>query len=224
MRRFTRKELREFSGEEGRPAYVAFKGKVYDVSNSRLWTGGKHEGRHAAGDNLTESILSAPHGEEVLVKFQVVGELVEEYVYHRKLVWWLQKLHLHPISVHFSIAYSIVIPLLSVLYVLTGEVSFETASYYMLLLGFLSAPVAGLSGFFSWKITYESRMSRIFVRKLVFAVLLLVVISICFLWRTLNPDILTARTELSYVYLALAVSLVPIVTVLGYYGGKIVYP
>jgi predicted heme/steroid binding protein/uncharacterized membrane protein len=223
-RRFTRKELREFSGEEGRPTYVAFKGKVYDVSNSRLWTGGKHEGRHAAGDDLTESILSAPHGEEALVKFQVVGELVEEEVSHQKPVRWLQKLHLHPISVHFSIAYSIAIPLLSVLYVLTGEISFETASYYMLLLGFLSAPVAVLSGFFSWKVTYKGRMTRIFARKLVFAVLLLVVITICFLWRTLNPDILTTGTELSYIYLATVVSLVPIVTILGYYGGEIVYP
>jgi predicted heme/steroid binding protein/uncharacterized membrane protein len=224
MRRFTKKELREFSGEEGRPAYVAFKGKVYDVSNSRLWAGGKHEGRHSAGDDLTESILNAPHSEEVFAKFQVVGALVEEEVPHQQLVRWLQKLHLHPISVHFSIAYSVAIPLLSVLYVLTGEVSFETASYYMLLLGFLSAPVAVLSGFFSWRVTYEGRMTRIFARKLVFAVLLLVVITICFLWRTLNPEILTARTELSYLYLATVVSLVPIVTILGYYGGEIVYP
>jgi predicted heme/steroid binding protein/uncharacterized membrane protein len=224
MRRFTKKELREFNGEEGRASYVAFKGKVYNVSNSRLWTGGKHQGRHSAGDDLTESILNAPHGEEVFRKFQVLGELVEEEVDHQKLVQWLQKLHLHPISVHFSIAYSIAIPLLSALYVLTGEISFETASYYMLLLGFLSAPAAGLSGFFSWKVTYKGRISRIFTRKLIFAVLLLVVITICFFWRTLNPNILIARTELSYIYLAMSVSLVPIVTILGYYGGKIVYP
>jgi predicted heme/steroid binding protein/uncharacterized membrane protein len=223
-RRFSKKELSEFSGEDGRPAYVAFKGKVYDVSNSRLWTGGKHEGRHSAGDDLTESILSAPHSEEVFVKFQVVGELVEEEVSNQQLVRWLQKLHLHPISVHFSIAYSVAIPLLSVLYVLTGGVSFETASYYMLLLGFLSAPVAALSGFFSWKVTYEGRMTRIFARKLIFAVVLLVVITMCFLWRILNPGILIGGTELSYVYLAMIVSLVPIVTILGYYGGEIVYP
>lgn len=224
MRRFAKKELREFSGEEGKPAYVAFKGKVYDVSNSRLWAGGKHEGRHFAGDDLTERILSAPHGEEVFTKLQVVGEFVEKEVSHQRLVRWLQKLHLHPISVHFSIAYSIAVPLLSVLYVLTGEVSFETASYYMLLLGFLSAPVAALFGFFSWKVAYEGRMTRIFARKLVFAVVLLVFITICFFWRTLNPNILTAGTELSYVYLAMIVSLVPVVSILGYYGGEIVYP
>lgn len=223
MRHFTKKELREFNGEEGRPAYIAFKGKVYDVSDSRLWTDGKHQG-HSAGDDLTESILKAPHGEEVFMKFQVVGELFEEEISHQKLVLRLQKLHLHPISVHFSVAYSIAIPLLSVLYVLTGGISFEMASYYMLLLGFLSAPAAGLSGFFSWKVAYKGKRTRIFTRKLILAVVLLVVITMCFFWRTLNPNILTARTELSYIYLAMVVSLMPIVTILGYYGGKIVYP
>jgi predicted heme/steroid binding protein/uncharacterized membrane protein len=224
LKRFTKKELREFNGEEGKPAYVAFKGKVYDVSSSRLWTDGKHQGRHSAGNDLTESILNAPHSGEVFMKFQVVGEFFEEETSHSKLVQWLQKLHLHPISVHFSIAYSIAVPLLSILYVLTGEISFETASYYMLLLGFLSAPVAGLSGFFSWKVAYEGKMTTIFARKLTFAVVLLVVITICFFWRTLNSDILTARTDLSFIYLAMTVSLMPIATILGYYGGKIVYP
>jgi predicted heme/steroid binding protein/uncharacterized membrane protein len=224
MRRFTKRELQGFIGEEGKPVYVAFKGKVYDLSNSRLWTNGAHQGRHSAGKDLTASILNAPHNEEVLRKFPVVGELVEEEPPNSKPVQWLQKLHLHPISVHFSIAYSIAFPLLSIIYSLTGEASFETASYYMLLLGFLSAPVAALFGFFSWRVTYEGRTTRIFTRKLTFATVLLAVITACLVWRTLNPNILTAWTELSFVYLSLTVSLVPIVTILGYFGGEIVYP
>jgi predicted heme/steroid binding protein/uncharacterized membrane protein len=223
-RRFTKKELREFNGEEGSPVYVAFKGEVYDVSKSRLWANGTHQGHHSSGKDLTASILNAPHNEEVLTKFPVVGELVEEEPSNSKLVQWLQKLHLHPISVHFSIAYSIAFPLLAIIYILTGEVSFETASYYMLLLGFLSAPVAALSGFFSWKVTYKGRRMRIFTRKLTFATVLLVVISACLVWRTLNPHILISWTELSLVYLSMTVSLVPIVTILGYFGGEIVYP
>jgi len=224
LRRFTKRELQGFSGEEGRPVYVAFKGEVYDVSNSRLWANGTHQGRHSAGKDLTTSILAAPHKEEVLVKFPVVGELVEEEPSNSRLVQWLQRLHLHPIAVHFSIAYSIAFPLLSIIYILTGEASFEIASYYMLLLGFLSAPVATFFGFFSWRVTYEGRMTRLFTRKLTFAAVLLAVITACFAWRSLDPNILVAGTELSYVYLSIAVSLVPIVTILGYYGGEIVYP
>ena len=35
---FTIRELKEFNGRDGKPTYVAFKGKVYDVSGSSLWT------------------------------------------------------------------------------------------------------------------------------------------------------------------------------------------
>ena len=159
-----------------------------------------------------------------MAKFPVVGELAKEEPSNSKLVQWVQRLHLHPISVHFSIAYSIAFPLLAIIYILTGEASFETASYYMLLLGFLSAPVAAFSGFFSWRITYKGRRTRLFTRKLTFAVVLLAVITACLAWRYLNPNILAAGTELSFVYLLMAVSLVPIVTILGYFGGEIVYP
>jgi predicted heme/steroid binding protein/uncharacterized membrane protein len=221
---FKKEELREFNGDENRPVYVAFKGEVYDLSSSRLWINGKHQGHHSAGNDLTKSILSAPHSEEVLRKFPVVGALSKEEASQSKLVQWIQKLHLHPISVHFGIAYSIAFPLLAILYVLTGEVSFETASCYMLLLGSLSAPVAGLSGYFSWKVTYGGRKNSIFARKEFFAVILLVVIFICLFWRTFNPNLLTTRTSLSYIYLLLAASLAPIVTILGYLGGEIVYP
>ena len=224
LKRFTKRELQGFIGEEGKPVYAAFKGKVYDVSNSRLWTNGIHQGRHSAGKDLTASILNAPHNEEILMKFPVVGEQVEEEPSSSKLVQWVQELHLHPISVHFSIAYSIAFPLLSIIYILTGETSFETASYYMLLLGFLSAPVAVFFGLFSWRVTYEGKRTRIFNWKLTLAAVLLAVTTTCLVWRILNPNILTAWTELSYVYLSLAVSLVPIVTALGYFGAEIVYP
>jgi predicted heme/steroid binding protein/CheY-like chemotaxis protein len=78
-RRFTIVDLKQFDGGEGRPAYVAFKGKVYDVSNSQLWKGGKHAAVHAAGMDLTEALAKAPHGEDKLSRAAVVGELVKNY-------------------------------------------------------------------------------------------------------------------------------------------------
>ena len=47
-RKFTLEELGKFDGKEGRSAYVAFKGKVYDVTDSSQWLEGDHLG-HAAG-------------------------------------------------------------------------------------------------------------------------------------------------------------------------------
>lgn len=224
QKRFTIFDLKKFDGKEGRPAYVALKGKVYDVSDSPLWKEGKHPGAHTAGLDLTLSILNAPHSEEALMKFEVVGELVQERYGRQQLVRRVQKLHLHPILVHFSIAYSVLVPLLSFLYVFTQEASFEIASYYVLLLGFLSAPLGGLSGVFSWRVTYEGRPTRIFIRKILFTVVLTLVVTILSGWRTLDPNILTQTTSLSYIYLALTASLVPTAMILGRYGGKIVYP
>ncbi|KCZ73016.1 putative heme/steroid binding protein [Candidatus Methanoperedens nitroreducens] len=222
-RHFTAMELREFDGKEGRPAYAAFKGKVYDVSNSSLWRDGIHAGSHFAGTDLTENMLRATHGEEVLVKFHIVGELSPEKTFRQRLVQRIEGLHLHPILVHFSIAYSVAIPLLAFLYIFTEEITFEIASYYILVLGLLTAPLATLSGLFSWKVTYAEKMTKVFARKIIFAIALIVVTTVSFMLRTLYTDILTEVDLNYYTYLALLVSLAPIVTVLGYDGGKIVY-
>jgi predicted heme/steroid binding protein/uncharacterized membrane protein len=223
QKRLTVAELKEFDGKDGRPAYSAFRGKVYDVSSSPLWKVGRHTGGHFAGLDLTESMMNAPHGEKVFAKFQIVGELIQEEPTRKKVVQRLQKMYLHPILVHFSIAVPILVSFLSITYVFTGEESFEMVSYYVLLLGFLAALAGGLSGFFSWKVTYEGRMTKIFARKIWFTIILTIVITVCFGWRTLDPKVLITETTSSYIYLALMTSLVPINTILGHYGGKIVY-
>ena len=75
MKLFTPAELAEFDGAEGRPAYVAYQGIVYDVSESFLWKGGKHQGLHRAGRDLTEDLAKAPHGADFLARFPVVGRM-----------------------------------------------------------------------------------------------------------------------------------------------------
>ena len=75
MKIFTKEELARYNGENGAPAYVAYKGKVYDVSSSFHWSGGKHHVLHNAGEDLTDSLEKAPHSTELLEKFPVVGKL-----------------------------------------------------------------------------------------------------------------------------------------------------
>ena len=74
---FTREELAEFDGLEGRPAYVAYGGKVYDLTNSGHVGEGVHY-QHEMGTDLTNDIEDAPHEAEVLDDFPIVGELEEE--------------------------------------------------------------------------------------------------------------------------------------------------
>ena len=62
-------------GKEGRPAWFAFEGKIYDATRSRLWREGVHMGRHQAGADLSEALQLAPHGPDKITLLPVVGEL-----------------------------------------------------------------------------------------------------------------------------------------------------
>ena len=76
LKKFTIKELEEYTGKNGKPAYVAYQGKVYDLSQSSLWIGGEHMGMHQAGKDITEELELAPHGEEILDRVKQIGVLV----------------------------------------------------------------------------------------------------------------------------------------------------
>jgi predicted heme/steroid binding protein len=75
VKTFTPAELTSFNGSGGKPVYVAYKGKVYDVSGSALWAGGSHLAGHTAGQDMTDEMLGASHGDDLLFHFPVVGKL-----------------------------------------------------------------------------------------------------------------------------------------------------
>ena len=72
----TIEQLSHFDGKEGRPAYIAYKGIVYNVSQGRLWKNGSHVTKHAAGNDLTDILKTAPHGEEKILAMPQVGTLL----------------------------------------------------------------------------------------------------------------------------------------------------
>ncbi len=76
MRDFTTEQLRYYRGQNGAPVHFAYRGKVYDASGSRHWRGDKHWLIHGAGEDLTEALAAAPHGEDLLERLPVVGVLV----------------------------------------------------------------------------------------------------------------------------------------------------
>jgi predicted heme/steroid binding protein len=74
--RLTLEELSRFDGSEKKPAYIAYKGKIYDVSSSKLWVEGNHVRKHLAGNDLTEVLRTAPHDEDKILGMPLVGELI----------------------------------------------------------------------------------------------------------------------------------------------------
>ena len=71
----TLQELTQFDGKDGRKAYVAVNGTIYDLTASERWQNGHHEGVHQAGADLTEALQSAPHVRSVIERFPVVGKV-----------------------------------------------------------------------------------------------------------------------------------------------------
>jgi predicted heme/steroid binding protein len=78
VRRFTKEKLARYNGWENTPAFIAYQGKVYDVSHSFLWQKGRHQVVHVAGNDLTNDLAQAPHSGNVLARFPAVGMLAEE--------------------------------------------------------------------------------------------------------------------------------------------------
>jgi predicted heme/steroid binding protein len=75
MKEFSKEELARYDGRNGLPAYVAYKGKVYEVTGSFLWKDGSHQVLHKAGADLTDALEQAPHDGDALGKFPIVGTL-----------------------------------------------------------------------------------------------------------------------------------------------------
>lgn len=76
QKKVTRQELEDNNGQNGKPAYIVYQGKVYDVTDSSFWIEGEHMGMHNAGKDLTDDLEMAPHREENFQRVKLVGELV----------------------------------------------------------------------------------------------------------------------------------------------------
>jgi predicted heme/steroid binding protein len=76
LKEYTRGQLALRNGQDRVEIWCAFQGKIYDLSESRLWIIGKHY-EHWAGQDLTRELPEAPHNDSVFRKFKIVGKLKE---------------------------------------------------------------------------------------------------------------------------------------------------
>ncbi len=235
MREMDSEELKRMNGKDENPVYVAYGGKIYDVTESPHWNTGVHMARHASGQDLTKEIESAPHGTEVLDKFSQIGTLIKSSpsAHCKGLPEFLQKAfdrypllrrQPHPMTVHFPIAFLMATPLFLILYALTRNNSFETTSFYMLCLGVLGSAAAIATGFFAWWVNYGAVLTTYVRYKIALSIVLWVVLSILIIWRFLDPVLIIQSGNLWWVYAILIFSLVPLVSLLGHFGGKMVFP
>ena len=235
MQEFDIAELEKYDGNDGRPAYVAYKGKVYDISGSKLWRNGIHMKRHNAGLDMTADIQGAPHEPDVLERFPQVGTLktvvaeVAELAIPRPLDWLLEKVpmlrrHPHPMTVHFPIVFSFTTTVFNILYLITGIKSLEITALHSLGAGILFTVVAIVTGLYTWWLNYMAKPMRAVNIKLTFALILLVFQIITFIWRMKVPDVMESLQGANFIYLLMILSLFPIVVVIGWFGAFLTFP
>jgi predicted heme/steroid binding protein/uncharacterized membrane protein len=235
MQKFDQQTLAEFDGsnEDGK-VYIARDGKVFDVSGSKLWKTGLHMKRHQAGRDLTADFGAAPHGEEVFAEFTQVGILTDnEGAADQQLPSWLKSFldrypffrrHPHPMLIHYPIVFMFAAVGFMLLALLTGSRSLEATAFHCLGAGLIFIPPAMGTGFLTWWINYQARPIRPVQIKIWCSILLLLDCAGLFTWRLLEPEILITRSAASYFFIFLLCTLVPIVSVIGWFGAKLTFP
>lgn len=247
LKTFTLEELAAFDGKDGHPVYVAYKGKVVDVSGSKIWKGGRHMNRHDAGHDLTADLAQAPHPEDRLERYPQVGMLAggsgnaatgtpagaaglecpKDPAQH--LPWLLRKnpflrRHPHPMTVHFPIAFATGAVFFLLLYLLTGKVLFENAVHAMNMVGALFTPLAIITGYFTWKYNYMCAPLMPVRIKLALSPVLLLQFVAAVAWWAVNPAVLAAGSASAGQFTVLVLSMLPVMGVVGWLGAGLTFP
>jgi len=220
----TLQELKRYDGQNGQKAYIAYKGKVYDVTSSPLWKNGIHQNMHKAGQDLTEVLKNAPHGEEVFSRFTVVDTL--DSMKEEKFDWvaWYRKYHPHPMLVHFPIALHLFATGADMIFLFHPTNSLATAVFYTFFIATVTGGLAMVPGILSWKINYNLAMTPVFIIKLLVSMLTLLLGIIAIFVYLENPDMVYGTSYESILYHGIVLLTGMTVIILGYYGGKITWP
>jgi predicted heme/steroid binding protein/uncharacterized membrane protein len=233
LKEFEAQEIEQFKGEDGKPAYIAHKGKVYDVTGSKLWKGGVHMNRHHAGRDLTTDIQAAPHDPSVLERYPQVGTLKEGGISERELPKALSLLlakapflrrHPHPMTIHFPIAFTFATFIFNVLYLVLGIKAFEITALNCLGAAIFFTPLAIATGFYTWWLNYQAKQIRPVMFKQRLSFVLLATQIIVFIWRLDNPAVLDFPGWQSILYSLLILFMFAVVMVIGWFGASLTFP
>lgn len=233
MKEFDVEDLAAFNGQDGKPLYIAYRGKVFDVSGSKLWKGGLHMKRHHAGKDLSAELQAAPHNEDVFKRYSQVGILKLKAEPERLMPAFLSTLiesfpflerHPHPMTVHFPIVFLLSVAFFNVLYLMTDNRSFEQTALHCLIGGILFMPVSVLTGLFTWWLNYLAKPMTPVKMKIIFScVVLLSSIAVLF-WRVADPGILDTVGASRVLYVFITLAFIPLMSVIGWLGAGLTFP
>ncbi len=127
----------------------------------------------------------------------------------------------HAIAAHFSNGLIPVGVLYLLLTISTGNIYFEHTVEHLIVIVMLAIPVSFFSGIHDWKKKYRAAKAPIFIKKIRLSVLLFLLCASAVVLRLTIPDVMSHQGIEHWLYLALLFSMLPVVTLLGHYGGKL---
>jgi uncharacterized membrane protein len=133
-------------------------------------------------------------------------------------------LYFHPIFVHFPQALFPVALASFLLFLATGDPSFETGAYLMSAFGLAFSPVTMITGYIDWKVRYKGYMTSVFKIKIVTGFVLIGLSLAAVLLRALVPETaLLPLSGLGWIRAGLLAGCVASCVVEGHFGGKLVF-
>ena len=127
----------------------------------------------------------------------------------------------HAIAAHFSNGLIPVGVLYLLLTISTGNSYFEHTVEHLIIIVMLAIPVSFFSGIHDWKKKYRAAKAPIFIKKIRLSLLLFLLCGSAVVIRLTTPDVMSHKGLEHWLYLALLFSMLPVVTLLGHYGGKL---
>jgi uncharacterized membrane protein len=132
--------------------------------------------------------------------------------------------HPHPALAHFAIVFMLSTTFFTILYLVTGNRSFDDTAFYCLAGGVLTLPLAIATGLFTFWLNFSGQEDRNIRLEKKLSYLLLLLATGSLLWRWLNPQVLDKLKGANLLYLLIILALTPLVTVTSYFGGMLTFP
>jgi hypothetical protein len=128
---------------------------------------------------------------------------------------------LHTVSAHFSNGLLPVAVLYLLLTLASNDVFFEHTIEHLIIVALMAIPVSYFSGIHDWRVKFKGAKAPIFIKKIRLSILLFVLCLLSVVIRLLFPRVMYQGDFLHWLYIALLISMLPVVMLLGFYGGKL---
>ena len=125
---------------------------------------------------------------------------------------------------HFPIVFMLSASFFSLLYVVTGHKSFDDTAFYCLGAGLVTMIPAVISGLFTHWLNFPGGEHRTVNIEVGLSFAVMTIGGVTFFWHLLDPQVLANLDGSNVLYFILLLSLAPLVTANGYFGGMVTFP